>query len=337
MTEPAQMVELWRGDYLESVHAGHAVIARADGEIAASWGDAEKLILPRSSCKMVQALPLIESGAAKAFGLGQEHLALSCASHNGAAIHTDRVASWLAHIGMGAADLRCGAQTPSDKPAKTGLIKSDASPCQIHNNCSGKHAGFLTLGRHLGTGPEYVEPDHPIQTGIRDVFAEMSGEEIGGYGIDGCSAPNFAMSVAGLARMAARMADPAKLGPAREAAALQLVEAMHSHPALVAGEGRACTELMRAMDGVAVKTGAEGVFVGILPKQKLGIALKISDGTTRAAEAAMATLLIRLGVLDRQSEAAQKRVFGPISNWRGIKTGETRAAPDFYANGASPL
>lgn len=333
MTSPAPMVEIWRGEFLESQHLGHAVVTRADGEIMASWGDASKTILPRSSCKMVQALPLIESGAADAFGLNSEQLALACASHNGAAIHTDRVSKWLASIGLSDDDLRCGSQMPSDKPAREALIKTDTSPCQHHNNCSGKHAGFLTLAKHLGAGPEYVDPDHPVQLGVREVFAEMTGEAIGALAIDGCSAPNFAMTLTGLARAVAQMADPASLAPRRKAAAEQLVAAMMKHPELVAGETRACTELMRAAPGVAIKTGAEGVFVAILPTLKLGVALKIEDGATRAAEAAMATLLIRLGVLDLTSEAAQKRVFGPIKNWRGIHTGQTRAAPAFFENG----
>lgn len=329
MTQPIPFVEIWRGDMLESQHLGHAVVCDASGQIVESWGDAEKVIYPRSSCKMLQALPLIESGAAAAHGLGAEHLALACASHQGAAIHTDRVQLWLNDLGLSVSDFRCGPQKPSDKDAHEALVRAGKQPCQIHNNCSGKHSGFLTLNKHLGAGSEYGEVDHPVQVAARASFEEMTGETAEFYGIDGCSAPNFSTSVAGLARAMARMARPQGTG-ARAQAATQLVEAMRMHPDLVAGEGRACTELMRAMDGkVAVKTGAEAVFVAILPEQGLGMALKIVDGGTRAAEAAIAALLVKYGALDAKHPMAVKRMHGPILNWNGINTGHMRISADF--------
>ncbi|WP_298259537.1 asparaginase [uncultured Litoreibacter sp.] len=329
MTQPIPFVEIWRGDMLESQHLGHAVVCDANGQIVESWGDAEKVIYPRSSCKMLQALPLIESGAAAAHGLGAEHLALACASHQGAAIHTDRVQLWLNDLGLSVSDFRCGPQKPSDKDAHEALVRAGKQPCQIHNNCSGKHSGFLTLNKHLGAGSEYGEVDHPVQVAARASFEEMTGETAEFYGIDGCSAPNFSTSVAGLARAMARMARPQGTG-ARAQAATQLVEAMRMHPDLVAGEGRACTELMRAMDGkVAVKTGAEAVFVAILPEQGLGMALKIVDGGTRAAEAAIAALLVKYGALDAKHPMAVKRMHGPILNWNGINTGHMRISADF--------
>ena len=152
------MVELWRGGRMESVHAGHAVICDAAGQIVEAWGDPEAVIFPRSSCKMLQALPLVESGAADAAGLSEAQLALACASHQGAAIHTGMVSRWLADLGMAEADLRCGAHEPYDRAERDRLILAHETPCQIHNNCSGKHAGFLTMTRHLKAGPEYVEP-----------------------------------------------------------------------------------------------------------------------------------------------------------------------------------
>ena len=139
------MIEVWRGGRCESAHLGHAVVMGTDGEVREAWGDPAAIIYPRSSCKMVQALPLLETGAGA--HLTREQLALACASHNGAAIHTERVSRWLADLGLGDDDLRCGTQWPDDRPASIGLIKTDASPCQIHNNCSGKHAGFLTLSK----------------------------------------------------------------------------------------------------------------------------------------------------------------------------------------------
>lgn len=324
MADADILVEIHRGDFLESQHRGHAVVVDEGGEIVAAWGDPDKVILPRSSSKMLQALPLIESGAAEWFGLSTEQLALSCASHNGAEIHTSRVARWLKDLGLSDDDFRCGPQVPDDRAAREGLILTHERPCQMHNNCSGKHSGFLTLNRHLGGSADYIDPDHPVQQAVRAAFEEMTGEDSPGFAIDGCSAPNFASTLKGLAVAMMRMATPGK-GAVRDAAAERLVSAMMAHPDLVAGEGRACTELMRAMNGQgAVKTGAEAVFVAILPGQKRGIAVKIEDGGTRAAEAVTTELLVREGVLERDHPAAIKRLKGPITNRRDVVTGEMR-------------
>ncbi|RME18897.1 MAG: asparaginase [Alphaproteobacteria bacterium] len=320
------LTEIWRGGRVESLHMGHAVIAGPGGEIVESWGDPEVVIYPRSSSKMIQALPLVESGAADAAGLGDEQLALACASHNGAHIHTDRVEAWLEGLGLSDDDLRCGAHMPHDPVASKEILCSDGAPRQVHNNCSGKHAGFLTLTRHLGAGPEYIEIDHPVQKAVREVWEDLTGEPVHGWSPDGCSAPNFATSLKGLARAMAFFAAAREDGETlRERSAARLRNAMARHPELVAGEGRACTRLMRAMNGsVAVKTGAEAVFVAMIPQLETGIALKIADGGTRASEATIAALLIRLGVLDAESEAAQALVNAPIVNCRGITTGHIR-------------
>lgn len=199
MNNAVPMVELWRGGRLESCHAGHAVIWDQGG-IQESWGDPGTIIFPRSSCKMIQALPLVESGAADAAGLTDRHLALACASHQGAALHVGMTGQWLAGLGLAEADLRCGSHEPYDSEERNRLIRADEAPCQLHNNCSGKHCGFLTATQHMKAGPEYVEVDHPLQRAIRGATEEVTGEAVAGYGIDGCSAPNFAMSLAGLAR-----------------------------------------------------------------------------------------------------------------------------------------
>ena len=300
------LVEVWRGDVPESVHAGHAVVCGPDGAVREAWGDPEAVILPRSSCKMIQALPLVEGGEA----LPVDRLALACASHQGSAVHVRAVEAWLAALGLSEADLRCGPQ-PARDPAMRG------APGQILNNCSGKHAGFLQLARRLGGGPEYVEVDHPAQRAVRAAFEEVTGEASPLWAVDGCSAPNFACTVRGLATAMARFA-AATGGDARGRAMVALREAMVVRPDLVAGEGRACTTMMRAMDGVAVKTGAEGVFVAIVPSLGLGVALKIADGATRASECAVAAILARLGVLDPALVGA------PVVNWRGITTGSVR-------------
>lgn len=323
MSEAVNLAEVWRGPFLESVHQGHVVVCSAAGSLVETWGDPDAIVLPRSSSKMIQALPLLESGAADARGLTPAQLALACASHDGAFIHTDPVRAWLEALGLSDDDLRCGPQTPDDPPAHRDLIQRDLEPCQVHNNCSGKHAGFLTLGQHLNAGPEYTEPDHPVQLAMRDAFERVTQETSPGFGIDGCSAPNFASSLSGMAKAMAQFASAGLDSPAG-----RLVSAMAQYPALVAGEGRACTRLMRACGGrVAVKTGAEGYFTAILPDQKLGIALKITDGATRAAECAIAALLVRFGALPAAHPEALAYTNGPIRNRRGIVTGHLRAAP----------
>ena len=324
------MIELWRGGLREGWHNGHAVICGPDGEVIEAWGDPQAIIFPRSSCKMIQALPLIESGAAAAAGLTDAQLALACASHQGAEIHTVAVDSWLRGLGLAEADLRCGSHVPYDEAARDALYRHHAKPCQLHNNCSGKHAGFLTLGRHLAAGAEYVELDHPVQRAVLAATEEVSGETSAGYGIDGCSAPNFAMSLAGLGRAMGFFAAARDQGGVRERAAHRLVQAMKTFPEMVAGEGRACTNLMRAMGGhVAVKTGAEAVFVAILPEKRLGIALKIIDGGTRASEAAITALLMRCGVLDAGHPVVERYLTQPLKNCRGLATGELRLASGF--------
>jgi len=331
MMQPVAMCEIWRGALLESQHLGHAVICDDSGQIVQAWGDPEARIYPRSSSKMIQALPLITSGAADKFGLTSEHLALACASHNGAAIHTDRVRAWLEQLGLNDDAFRCGPQEPNDRPAREAMIRAHESPCQVHNNCSGKHSGFLTLAQHMGAGPEYVEIDHPVQQACMSAFDEVTDQTSPTYGIDGCSAPNPATTVHGMARAMAWFASAHDRGDRQSRAAVQLRKAMVLHPDLVAGEGRACTALMRAMGGgVAVKTGAEAVFVAIIPAKRLGVALKIADGATRASECAITAILVGLGVLDGAHPAAMSYLNAPIRSRRGVVVGELRSAlPDW--------
>lgn len=330
MAGAVPMVELWRGGMLESTHLGHAVICDGAGRVREAWGDPGRVIFPRSSCKMLQALPLVESGAADAAGLSPAQLALACASHQGAALHVGAVRDWLGGLELAEADLRCGSHDPYDRAERDRLIRAEEGPCQYHNNCSGKHAGMLTWTRHMKAGPEYVDPGHPLQQAIRAAFEEVTGAPSPGYGIDGCSAPNFACTVEGLARAMAFFATAPEAGDARQRAAHRLTRAMASFPEFVAGEGRACTILMRAMEGrVAIKTGAEAVFVAILPEQGLGIALKIEDGQSRASEAAIAALLVRAGALAADHPAAQRYLNTAQRNWRGIETGALRLAQGF--------
>lgn len=327
MTAPAPFAEIWRGPFLESVHSGHAVICDSSGQIVEAWGDPTTVVLPRSSSKMIQALPLVRSGAADAFGLTTKQLALACASHQGTHIHVDSVGAWIKELGLSDDDFCCGPEESRDRAMRDEQIRAHESPCRIHNNCSGKHAGFLTLTRHLGAGPNYVAPDHPVQKACLEAFEQVTHETSPGFGIDGCSAPNYAATLHGIARaMAHYAAAPEGSAEAR------LHEAMRLHPELVAGDGRACTELMRACDGkVALKTGAEGFFIAIIPERGIGIALKAACGTTRAAEAALAALLVRLGVLDANHPATLKRINAPIKNWDGLITGVLKPAAGLLA------
>lgn len=327
MTQPVQMTEIWRGDILESVHSGHAVVCNAAGEIVQAWGDPRAIVLPRSSSKMLQALPLVESGAADIARLTPQQLALACASHNGAAIHNDMVRDWLAALDLSEDDLRCGPEEPRDIPMRDQLIRCDDPVCRVHNNCSGKHSGFLTLSKHLGAGPDYVDLSHPVQTAVLDAFEDVTGETSAGFGIDGCSAPNHACSLQGMARAMAFFAAAREGQGTRETAAARLRTAMAMHPEYVAGEGRACTKLMRAMGHtVAIKTGAEAYYVAMLPEQGLGVALKIVDGATRAAEATIASILVKLGALDPAHPVAAEFINAPINNRADQITGYMRPA-----------
>ena len=324
------MCEIWRGSYLESVHSGMAVICDKDGEISHQWGDPNTLILPRSSAKMMQAIPLIISGAEKKFSIGEDLLALACASHNAAEIHLSRVLGWLSHLGFNETDLRCGPQPSRDPYVKKQMLEKGQSPCQIHNNCSGKHAGFLSVSRHLNAGPEYTDPDHPVQLMVMDVFQELTQNKVDGITIDGCSAPNPAIPLYSLARAMSWFSTAHKRGDQLSQAALKLRNAMVNYPELVAGELRACTNLMKACEKKAIlKTGAEGVFVAILPELEKGIALKIFDGGTRASECAIASLLIQLGVLNPNHPTALAYTHAPILNWRKIQTGMMKSSNSF--------
>ena len=308
---------------------GHAVVCDDTGNIIKSWGNPDEIILPRSSCKMIQALPLITSGASEAFGLNMCHLALACASHQGAYNHTDLVIDWLEDLGRRDSDFRCGAQMPEDKKAHDDIIKLEQNPCQFHNNCSGKHSGFLTLSKHLKAGPEYIEFDHPVQSACLEAFEMVTNAESPCFAFDRCSAPNYAATLRSIAGAMAWFASAAQRSDNASKAACLLVDAMRLYPELVAGETRACTELMRAIDQkVAIKAGAEGVFIAIVPEKKNGIAVKVIDGSRRESECAITALLVAIGVLNSAHPATRKRLNAPITNWRGIETGFIRPATD---------
>lgn len=329
------IAEIYRNSILESQHRGHVVVMHSSGDILFALGDPERVIFPRSSCKMMQALPMVEAGYAAQFGLGSEHLALACASHNGEAMHTNRVRDWLGGIGLDEGALRCGPQAPARRADQLSLHDNGTIARRIHNNCSGKHAGFLTYNQAIGGDTEYHYVDHPLQQQIKSVFEEITETRSTGYGIDGCSAPNFTTTVWGFARGLATMAKGERLAGARGEASRDLVQAMMAHPLLVSGTDRACAHIMAAANGrAAVKTGAEGVYAAILPDLEIGIALKTEDGTTRAAETAITALLVRLGVLDAAHPAAKRYLATPITNFAEDVVGHIGPGRDLWQNGA---
>ena len=326
MNQAEPMVEIRRGPFLESIHRGHAVIARANGEIVEAWGDPSKIVLPRSSAKILQALPLLESGAGA--GLTSVQLALACASHSAEAVHIERIQSWLGDLGLTEDALRCGAQPSRDEDLFHAMIREGRPATRVFNVCSGKHTGLLTLAKHLGGNLDYVDPDHPVQRAVRSAIEEMCGEQSPGFGIDGCSAPNFAVSLTGMATAMARIASTDTGSHVRDRAATALRDAMIAHPEMVGGKGRAATELMLAANGrAALKDGAEGVFVAMLPDLQLGIALKIEDGAERGAEVAMTALLTRLGILEAEHPTVARYLKKPIRNWDGLLVGEVYPVP----------
>lgn len=330
MQDAVPMAEVTRGGFVESIHRGHAVIARADGRIVEAWGDPDIVTLPRSSAKMIQALPLLESGAGA--NLTAEQLALACASHSGERRHVEKVSRWLSDIGLDETALKCGPQASRDAALAHEMIRADEPVTRLFNNCSGKHTGFLTLAKQLKADLNYVDPDHPVQLAVREAFEAVTDAPSPGFGIDGCSAPNFATTLTGLARAMAVFADAREDGSVRERAAARLRNAMMANPELVSGKDRACSNLMSAaIEPFAVKTGAEGVFVAILPNQGLGVALKIADGATRASEAAIAALLVRLGALEAGNPSVSRYLDRPILNWDGLVTGAVRPVPELIS------
>ncbi|MGB0852332.1 MAG: asparaginase [Pikeienuella sp.] len=320
------LVERMRAGYRERAHSGRFAIVDRSGTVVMAMGNIEEPFLPRSSCKILQAMPMMESGAGA--HLSQQRLALSCASHQGSAFHAETAEAWLAEMGLSEADLECGAQPPSDAETRHALRDAGRAPCQLHNNCSGKHTAMLRQAVHIGAPTAgYSGIDHPVQRAIAQATAEMAGEDLHGHAIDGCSAPNFAISLTGLARAMAKIASAeTSLEGARRDGAIRLRDAMAAHPFEVAGEGRACTDLMRAGGGdVVVKTGAEGAFTAILPGLGLGIAVKIDDGNTEAATVATTAALVALGALDASDPRVSRWLTPKEINRRGTVCGGSEA------------
>lgn len=330
------LVEVTRGALVESRHRGMVAVVDADGNSVLSLGEAEAPVFPRSAVKAMQALPLVESGAADALGFGNRELALACSSHSGEPGHVETAARMLARVGLDEAALECGAHWSSQQRVLIAQARSLFEPTALHNNCSGKHAGFLCTACHLGIEPKgYVGYDHPIQAMIRDVMEDLTGTSLGlgNCGTDGCSIPTYAVPLRELARGFAKMATGNGLAPERAKAARRLFAACMAEPWQVAGTGRFCTRLMELAPGrLFVKTGAEGVFCAALPEKGLGIALKCEDGATRAAESMVAAVLAKLMADDAALSASLHELAKrTLRNWNGIAVGEVRPVAELAA------
>jgi L-asparaginase II len=332
MSNPV-LVEVTRGGRVESRHRGAAIIADSDGASVFAIGDVDASVFPRSAVKAIQALPLIETGAADTFGFGTRELALSQASHGGEPPHVTGVSAMLQAIGLDEGDLECGAHMPSHAASARVLIREGREPCQLHNNCSGKHANFLAVAHQLGVDHQgYIAARHPVQELVRAALESLTGaaHDAEHCGIDGCSIPTYAVPLKALARGFARFASGKGMASERAAAARRLYDAAVREPYFIAGTGRFCTEVMQLLGRAALlKTGAEGVFCAAIPSLGLGIALKCEDGTTRASEAMMAALLAEL--FAEHAEALRRWTRAPVVTRRNAPVGEVRAVADAFA------
>jgi len=326
------LVEVLRGGTVESRHRGAVAVVDADGAAVLSLGDVDRPVFPRSAVKAIQALPLIESGAADAYGLSERELALACASHSGEPEHATLAAAMLAKAGLDESALECGAHWPTRQDAALALAAAGKTPSALHNNCSGKHSGFLCTCRHVGIDHRgYISTGHPAQEAVREAMEAVTGaaHATAPCGTDGCSIPTYAVPLRNLAHGFARMATGAGLSPARARAARRLLGAAMAEPFLVAGTDRLDTRLMRAAGGrVMVKVGAEGVYCGTVPELGFGIALKCDDGAVRAAEVMVCAILQKLLAADPGLSAAMADMARPtLTNWNGIAVGALRPTP----------
>jgi L-asparaginase II len=343
------MVEVLRGTAIESWHRAALAVVDADGRTRLALGDIERPVFPRSAVKVLQALPLVASGAADTLALTDEELALACASHNGEPEHVRTAAGMLAKAGLDADALECGAHWPALDLATRALAARGEPPGALHNNCSGKHAGFLCLAcaRHGAAGLRgfargYVDPEHAVMREVSAALQAATGFDLTATprGTDGCSIPTYAIPLRHLALGFARVATGRGLSSDHALAARRLREAVAKAPFMVAGTGRFDTRVMERLgERVFCKVGAEGVYCAALPVQGLGVAIKVDDGNNaRAAEVVMAAVIEALVPLDTDEAALLRSLSEPtLSNWNGIVVGRLRATAALRAAlGAQP-
>jgi len=332
------LVEVVRGHLVESRHRGSVSVVAADGGVVFSLGDMETPVYPRSAIKGLQALPLVETGIAERLGLTDEEIALACASHSGEPAHAAVAAAMLAKAGRDVSCLECGIHWPMGEGANRALAASGANPSALHNNCSGKHAGFICLACGTGSDPAgYVRADHAVQQRVRSTLEDLTGacHDEEHSGIDGCSIPTYAIPLPAMAFGFARFGTGIGLPPDTAKAAARIRRAVAAHPFMVAGTDRFDTKVMEILGERAfIKVGAEGVYCAALPELGFGIALKVDDGGTRAAEGIMGALLLRYLTLDDTARAAVEALARPVlKNWNGIEVGALRATGELEASG----
>ncbi len=325
------LVEVLRGPLVESRHRGAVCVIDADGGTVLSLGNVERRVFPRSAVKAIQALPLVESGIADRLSLTDAELALACSSHSGEPDHAATALAMLRKAGQGSTCLECGTHWPMGEAATRALAAAGERPTALHNNCSGKHAGFICLACGLDEKPQgYSRSEHPVQQAVRASLEDLTGashtDDVAG--IDGCSIPTYAIPLPALAFGFAKFGTGHGIGRECAAAARRIRQAVAKHPFMVAGTGRFDTRLMEVLrERAFVKTGAEAVYCAALPELGYGIALKMDDGGTRAAEVAMAALILRLLRLDGEERVAVERLVRPVlRNWNGMEVGAIRPA-----------
>ncbi|MDD2432453.1 MAG: asparaginase [Clostridia bacterium] len=330
MVKTVKMAEVTRGDLVESIHRGAVVVVDNKGETIAAAGDPGYLTYFRSAAKPLQALPVVESGAAVHFGLDLKEIALLTGSHSGEAEHGATTLTILQKIGLGPEHLQCGTHFPLDQSSREVLLAKGLEPTTLHCTCSGKHAGMLTLARYRGLSlDDYYCLEHPVQQEMLQTVAEMAGiarEQIA-VGIDGCGVPVFALPLEKMAYAYARLAAPEELGKKRKEACLLIEEAMTTYPLMVGGTNRFDTVLLQVMGNKLIaKFGAEAVYCVGVPSKGWGMALKIEDGNERALAPVVLSVLEQLGLLteeEKEKMASYKKQ--KLANKRGEIIGEIRA------------
>ena len=318
-----------RGDGVDAIHSGSIAVVDRDGTLLFAAGDPNFVTMTRSALKPIQAMPFVAGGGVERFGFSQAQVALLCASHSGEPRHQDAVAAMLAAAGNSPADLQCGAHAPGYYDVR-GEVPPPPPYSPLAHNCSGKHSGMLAYCVQCGLPKAtYLAFEHPLQQAIRRAVAHFTAvpEDRLVAGIDGCSAPNYAMPLSGLARAFARLAAD-RSDPEYGTAPAVLSDAMTVHPEMVSGEGRNDLALMAAGRGDWVtKIGAEGLQAIGVRSRGIGIVVKVTDGAKRGLHPATVEVLDQLGLLDAEQRAELAPWREPlVRNYRGTVTGQVRPA-----------
>lgn len=316
-------VYAYRGGLIENRHKVSVAIVKPNGDLVAYAGNPQLPAFMRSSAKPFQAQALYLSGAVEKFGLSEQEIAISCASHSGSPKHLEVVGRYLEKIGLGPEYLACGAHLPFDKTSATALLRSGLAPNVLHSNCSGKHTGMLAAALALGANPRgYEKPEHPVQQINLKTLGDLSGQTAIPFGIDGCNVPSFVLPLALAAKMFAQLAQPSAAPEPYQMGLAGAAKAMRAHPDMVAGDDELDTELMQKLPNLVVKGGAEGYYAMALQDSRwgpLGIAFKVEDGSSVAREPFVVALLEHLNVLSPDTPIAWRTP--AIHNVRGLDVG----------------